>query len=146
MVVKSKAVIPLIINSGKKISIIQTKAMLIIIVKNPRVIILKGRAMSFKMGFKKKLTKPSAIPAKSKIWISPVKITPETNLIASHNPKIPETICRKSSFTIIVVYQKENISQIFDKFFLFIRIEYTTSLKKSRSKILKFEINNFNNY
>ena len=70
----------------------QTKSMLIIKLKSPRVSILRGKVRAFKTGFIRKLTSPKTTPIMTKVLICPLNSTPGTNLIAKYNPKIPETI------------------------------------------------------
>jgi len=64
--------------------------------KSPRVKILKGRVIIFKIGLMKKLISPKKAPAIIKYLISPVKATPGTNFTASQKLKIPPTIWKKS--------------------------------------------------
>lgn len=79
---------PWIINSGKTTSIIQTRAMLIIREKRPKVITLKGRVIRLRIGFTKKLIIPRAIPAMIRYLISPTNSTPGTNFTASQRPAV----------------------------------------------------------
>jgi hypothetical protein len=65
--VKNKAEIPEISSSGKITSKKKIIAMLIIKEKSPKVKILKGRVIKFKIGFMKKLINPKTIPIKIKI-------------------------------------------------------------------------------
>jgi hypothetical protein len=65
--VKNSAEIPEISNSGKMISKKKIIAILMIKEKSPKVKILKGRVIKFKIGFMKKLISPKTIPTKIKI-------------------------------------------------------------------------------
>ena len=63
MVIKNKGQRPVISNSfGKRISKNQTRAIFIIKVKIPKVKILIGREIAFKIGFIKKLIKSRTAP------------------------------------------------------------------------------------
>ena len=97
------------VNSLNAMVTIQIIAMLIIMLKRPRVIISKGRAIIFKTGFTKKFKSPKIIPKTKKIchcWVifMPKKfesgnmstLTPGTNNFASHSPKAAATTCERS--------------------------------------------------
>ena len=90
---------------------IQIIAMLITILKSPRVIICKGNAKTFKMGFTKEFKSPKIIPKTKKIcqelvMLIPKKLepgnnsilTPGTNNVASQSPKAAAAICESSFF------------------------------------------------
>ena len=53
-------------------------AMLIITINSPRVKIISGAEISFKIGLRKKFIKPRSNPAINKVKISPSKIMPGT--------------------------------------------------------------------
>ena len=74
----------------------QTINMLITRPINPKVNILKGKVIIFKIGLMKKFIKPKITPAKTKVCQEPVNSTPGTNLIDSHNPRIPAIIWKIS--------------------------------------------------
>lgn len=80
------------INSGKKISIVQIISILIISPDIPSVIIRNGRVIVFKTGFIKKLTIPKTDPAIIRYLISPMNCTPGTNFVASHRERTPAMI------------------------------------------------------
>ena len=94
-VVQKRGMTPTMTSSGEKMSIAQTMAMLMMRPNSPKVSILTGRVMIFRMGLMKKLTKPSKTPAIAKLFRLPVKLTPGTKLTAIHNPKTLETILTK---------------------------------------------------
>lgn len=91
--VKAKGIIPLIMSSGKKRSISQISAILIINPNKPKVSILKGMVTNFSRGLIKKLMTPKIKPANPSIAKDPVNSTPGINWLASHRPKTPEMIC-----------------------------------------------------
>jgi hypothetical protein len=66
-VVQKRGIIPEILNSGKIMSKIRIISMFKIKEKRPRVKILNGRVIRFKIGFIKKLIKPKIVPIKIKI-------------------------------------------------------------------------------
>ena len=109
---------PWIINSGKTTSIIQTRAMLIIREKRPKVITLRGRVISLKIGFMKKLIIPKATPARIKYLISPTNSTPGTNFTASQRPAVA-AIAWKINFTMFLdnskdlSFEQPSLSQLF---------------------------------
>ena len=86
----------MIISSVKMMSTAQTTPMLINRPNNPKVKSRRGRVINFKIGLIKKLIKPKISPANNKIFQSPVKSTPVTNLSASQSPKTPEIIAKRS--------------------------------------------------
>ncbi|MCJ7786971.1 hypothetical protein MUP06_02035, partial [Patescibacteria group bacterium] len=57
-VVQKRGIIPWISNSGKIISVIKTIPMAMIKLKRFKVMILKGKAILFKIGLMKELRKP----------------------------------------------------------------------------------------
>ena len=67
----------------------QTITILIIMLKSPKVKILKGKVIAFNSGWIKKLSSPSTAPTRSKDWIPPVISTPGTNLSANHRLATP---------------------------------------------------------
>jgi len=84
---------------------IQIIAMLTIILKSPKVIILNGKVMAFNMGFTKKFKSPKIMPNIKKtchcsVRLKPKKAesenvfitTPETIKLASHKPAIAAII------------------------------------------------------
>ncbi len=79
----------------KNMSTSQIIAAFIITLNRPRVNILNGRVISFRIGLMKKLISPKISPAISRVFQLPVNSTPEINWLAIHNPKIPEVILRK---------------------------------------------------
>lgn len=90
---------PEIFSSGKIKSTIQTIPMFIIKVNKPKVKILRGRKIFFKIGLIKKLIKPKTRPDRSKTWKEPVNSTPRTNLVAKKRPKTPAMICKIKCLT-----------------------------------------------
>jgi len=79
-VVQKRAMIPGIFNSKKKISITQTKNIFITKPKSPRVNTLRGKVIIFRIGFRKKLTKPKVVPTKTKICQLAVRAIPKNEL------------------------------------------------------------------
>jgi len=94
-VVQRRGIKPTITSSTKKMSTSQIIAAFITILNRPRVNILKGRVISFRIGLMKKLIRPKISPAINRVFQLPVNSTPEINWLAIHNPKIPEVILRK---------------------------------------------------
>jgi len=80
---------------------IQIIPMFITKLKRPKVKILRGRVMTFKIGLIKKLIKPRTKPANSKNFTEPVNFTSGINLWAKYNPKIPAKIWEIKRLTII---------------------------------------------
>lgn len=78
--VQKRGIIPGIINSGKTMSTSQTINILITRPKRPKVRILKGRVITFKIGLIKKLIKPKITPAKTNVCQPPINSTPGTYL------------------------------------------------------------------
>lgn len=93
--VQKRGIIPVMINSIKKISTSQIIAILMIKLNKPKVNILKGKVMNLRIGLIKKLIKPKIKPANKRIFQEPVKLTPKTNWLAIHSPNMPEAIFRK---------------------------------------------------
>ncbi len=77
---------------NKTSTTIQTKNRFNRRVKRPKVIILRGRAMAFKMGFIAKFTIPNTLPAIIRGLSSPEKSTPETKRAARKIVKMPAII------------------------------------------------------
>jgi hypothetical protein len=87
---------PLIINSGNRISIAQIIAIFIIKLNNPKVIKRNGRVIKFNTGLIKVFIKPKNKPHHIKIHTEPTISTPGTNSFAKNNPNIPITTCKIS--------------------------------------------------
>ena len=101
--VKKKGKIPEILSLGKIKVTIQTIPIFITKPKRPKVKILKGRVIIFKIGLIKKLIKPKTRPAKIKICQESANSTPGMNRIASQIPKMPAIIWRIKRFTILKI-------------------------------------------
>lgn len=67
------------INSVKNISTSQTIPILITKLNKPKVIILIGRVMNFRIGLIKTLAKPKINPANTRVFHGPVNSTPVIN-------------------------------------------------------------------
>jgi len=104
IVLQNNGIIPLMSRFWLKIiSISQTIAIFIIKENNPKVIILKGREIIFKTGFIKKFTIPKAQPIIRRVFISPEKYTPGTNLLARKIPNDPAITFNSSLMSIFAV-------------------------------------------
>ena len=118
--VQKRGIIPGIISSGKIISTSQTISILIIKLKRPKVKILKGKVIIFKIGLMKKLIKPKITPAKTNVCQGPINSTPGTYLWAKKIPKIPATICKNKdhiSFNLIKILRRGQYPLIYDDIF-----------------------------
>lgn len=91
-VVRKKDKTPDISNSGKTISTNHKIPILITILKKPRVRILTGKAIFFKIGLIKALSAPKTKPHKTKTSIGPSNFTPGRYFSAIHKPKTATTI------------------------------------------------------
>ncbi|OGZ24782.1 MAG: hypothetical protein A2W71_00230 [Candidatus Nealsonbacteria bacterium RIFCSPLOWO2_02_39_8] len=80
IVVQNKGIMPLMSRFWLKIiSISQTSPIFINKVNSPKVIILKGRDIIFKIGFMKRFIIPKIQPIIISVFIFPEKNTPGTN-------------------------------------------------------------------
>jgi len=79
-------------SSGKKISRIQIISIFITNPNMPKVIILNGNVIFFRMGLMKKLSNPKIAPAVNNFKIEPLKSTPGTKMVANQSPKIVNMI------------------------------------------------------
>lgn len=71
---------------------------------SPKVNILNGKLMNFKIGLIKKLSRPKTPPARANICQFPVNSTPGTNLWAKKIPKIPPKICKNKFHIVITMF------------------------------------------
>lgn len=69
---------PVMVNSGTKYSNSHKRAMLIIIMNNPRLKAIRGAEIILSTGFMKKLIKPKINPAIIRVRISPSNMIPGT--------------------------------------------------------------------
>lgn len=80
-------------SSTKAMSINQTKTMLIIKLKSPKVKIFKGKDKTSRIGLMKKLTIPKTAPMITKVFQLPETLTPLTNSLANQMPAVdPATL------------------------------------------------------
>tara|TARA_Y100000310_G_C20558556_1_gene751823 strand:+ start:99 stop:404 length:306 start_codon:yes stop_codon:yes gene_type:complete len=93
-VVKSSGTIPDISNAlGNSMSITsQTRNAFITKVNSPRVRILKGKLINFRIGLIEKLTSPNIVPAINRLSVDPWRTAPGMNFPARKMPNIPDNM------------------------------------------------------
>ncbi len=83
-------------NSLNKMSTSQIIPMFITRPKSPKVSILRGLVMNFRIGFMKKFINPKINPAINKSFQEPINSTPAIKRLANQIPRIPEIMVIKS--------------------------------------------------